>query len=457
MCIRDRSSALVRTLPLALLPPGYRVWFDLSDNLLLAFAVLRLLLWLGLELPAVAGWWRSPPDLLLQLLMLGGGGFATVAVLKQSASLDLVGLVTTSAVLTAVVGLAAQESLKDLFAGLELQLGNEFSVGDWVELEGGPRGFVESITWRDTCLRNVDDNLLLVPNSQITAKVLTNLGAFGAVSNRFSIGLDYNFPPARALGLLRRTVSQHPLVLGEPAPLVRIRAYGESAIDYEIQVWQREKGDRALWSLRSDLLEQIWYALQREGQSVPYPVRELRRRREVDPAEQVREPTPQECCLALARDGIFSQLSPEQLLQLVQESRLIAYGPGEAIVEEGAEGESVYHVLRGEVEVIKRLENGALVSVARLGAGQLFGEMTLFLDAPRSATVRALDECLLLRVARSSIRGLLESHPALLESFAELVSARQAELANLDRGQRTEQTNALLQSMRKLFFAFTGS
>ncbi|MFM7367355.1 MAG: hypothetical protein ACKO2Z_06045, partial [Sphaerospermopsis kisseleviana] len=63
--------------------------------------------------------------LLLQLLMVGGAALGTVVVARQTARFDLVGLVTTSAVLTAVIGLAAQEPLKDLLAGLELQLSEE--------------------------------------------------------------------------------------------------------------------------------------------------------------------------------------------------------------------------------------------------------------------------------------------------------------------------------------------
>lgn len=448
--------AVLQTLRLELLPGGYRLWILLADDLLLSYAAIRLLLWGGLELPGALGLWRPPPKLLLQLLTLGAGAVATVVVVRESARLDLLGLVTTSAVLTAVIGLAAQEALKDLFAGLELQLGDEFRVGDWLQFSDEVQGVVVSISWRDTCLRSVEDALVVIPNSKVSAEVLKNRGAFGAASDRFSVGLDYEYPPARARQLLEEVARQHPLVLDEPPPKIRLRAFEESAISYEVQVWQRKASLRATLDLRSDLLEQIWYALKREGQSIPFPVREHQPRRSSQRAGGGDLPSREECCEALSHNQLLSDLTADQLLQLVEGSRLVSYGPGEAIVNEGAEGTSMYHLLRGRVEVLKRVGPERTVPVRELGPGEVFGEMTLFLDAPRTATVRALQECLLLRVGREGVRSLLEQNPALLERFAALVSARQSELESLSRERREEQTNALMETMKRLFFAFTG-
>jgi small-conductance mechanosensitive channel/CRP-like cAMP-binding protein len=445
--------ALLRSLPLELLPQGYRLWISLADDLLLTWAGIRLLLWAGLELPGGAGLWRAPPRLLLQLLTLGTGALATVVVVRETTQRDLLGLVTTSAVLTAVIGLAGQEALKDLFAGLELQIGDEFGVGDWLVLKDGTDGIVISLTWRDTWLRNVDDALVVVPNSKMTSEVLYNKGTFGWASDRFEVGLDYDYPPARARQLLATVAMQHPRVLREPPPRIRVKEFAESSITYEVQVWQREVSLRATLDLRSDLLEQIWYALRRDGQSIPFPVRDIQPRRSRSVGTL---PTPEECRLALAQNELLGSLSPEQLRQLVEGSRMMAYGPGEAVVTEGAEGASMYHLLRGRVEVLKQVAPDRTVRVKELGPGEVFGEMTLFLDAPRSATVRATQESLMLRVGREAVRSLLEQNPALLERFASLVTARKAELESLSTELRDVEKNALMDTMRRLFLAFTG-
>lgn len=429
----------------------YRRWLGLVDELLISYAALRLALWLGLELPGGLGWWRRPPQLLLQLLMLGGGALLTVLVVRESARFDLVGLVTTSAVLTAVVGFAAQETLKDLFAGLELQLGDDFAVGDWLDVGQGVQGLVETITWRDTQLRTLDGCRLIIPNSRITAEVISNRSASGVASNRFELGLDYDFPPAQARALLEGVLLQHPLVLPAPAPQVRVKSFGESAITYELQVWQREMGQRAELDLRSALLEQIWYALQRAGQSIPFPVRELQPRRR----HQGTSPAGNDAPLELS--GLFQVLPLQQRQQLALAGRVLRFGPGEAIVCEGEAGDCLYQVLSGRVEVLKTIAQGRQVSVRQLEPGDLFGEMTLLLDTPRTATVRALDECRLLQLDRGALAPLLQSQPELLEQLAELVSHRRQALDQLQQAESGTPGSSLLGTMRRLFQAVTGS
>ncbi|MEB3242280.1 MAG: mechanosensitive ion channel family protein [Cyanobacteriota bacterium] len=449
------SWGLGASAPLQLLSPSQQLWLSLADDLLVAFTIIRLLVWLGVEVPAGLGWWRQPPELLVQLLTLGGSTVAAMVILRQGARLDLLGLVTTSAVLTAVVGLASQEALKDLISGLELQLSDDFCVGDWIELPGGQHGIVTSISWRDCSLRTIDDCLLVVPNSKITAEVLNNRSHFGRCAQRFRVGLDYDFPPARAQQLLREVVEAHPDVLKDPVPRVRLASFDDSAITYEIQVWNRAAGVSQL-ELRSALLSQIWYALRRQGQGIPFPVRQLEPRRS-SPVEDLDGPLPAALCRqALARTALFAELSDEQRSSMAQTCQTLCFGPGEEIVREGAEGDSLYVVLRGRVEVSKRLEEREVV-VAQLGEHQVFGEMTLFLDAPRSATVRALEECRLLRVARPAVQELLQRDPLLLERFAALVAARRAELDHLSQEEQREQRSGLLVAMRRLFSAVAGA
>ncbi|MFN9623234.1 MAG: cyclic nucleotide-binding domain-containing protein [Cyanobacteriota bacterium] len=449
------TSGMVASLPLRGLPPTRGgLWLSLSDDLLRAFAAICLLIWLTLELPGGLGWWRKPPDLLLQLLNIGGSALATVVILRQGARLDVLGLVTTSAVLTAMVGLAAQEALKDLISGLELQLSEDFRVGDWIELAGGQNGIVTSISWRDCGLRTPDDGLLVVPNSKITADVLVNRSHWDRCAQRIRVGLDYAFPPARAQRLLAEVVEDHPDVLREPAPRVRLASFDDSAITYEIQVWNRLVGISQL-DLRSDLLTRIWYALRREGQTIPYPIRQVEPRRQPQPLD-LDNPVTAECGSRILARGLFASLSEEQRDRLLATSRSPCFGPGEVIVREGAEGESLFVVLSGRVEVSKNL-NGKPVVVRQLGVAEVFGEMTLFLDAPRSATVRALEESRLLQVGRPAVRFLLDGDPGLLERFATLVAARRAELEQLSQDEQQAQKRGLLLTMRELFSALAGS
>lgn len=443
--------ALWPLLPLVLLPPSTRDWVAICDDLMVSLAAIRLALWLLLELPGHLRWWPSAPALLVQMLTLVGWGFITVLEVRESAHFDLVNLVATSAVLTAVIGLAAQEGLKDLFSGLELQLAEDFTIGDWLELADGRRGIVVSLSWRETRIRTMDDCLLVVPNSKITCDPLQNRSFYGACSDRFEVGLDYDFPPAQAMALLHQIMRQHPLVLSTPPPAVRLKAFHDSSIVYELHIWQKTAGDRALLELRSQLQQQIWYAVHRQGQSFPFPVQEMRPRRSAVPYDPHLPDSQESCQRVLASLPIFADLNEDQLQILALDSKLLTFGPGESVVREGDEGDSLYCLLRGEVDVLKTMESRPSVKVNTLSTGDVFGEMTLFLDAPRSATVRTVEECLLLQLGRPAVRRLLEVNPALLERFATLVSARQADLQEISREQPTGSPSGLLERMKRLF------
>ncbi len=433
---------------------GQPLWLAPIDDLLIGFAALRLTIWALLEVPAGLGWWRRPPELLLQLLMLGGGATITIVVVRQTAQVDLVGLVTTSAVLTAVLGFAAQGLLKDLIAGLELQLGDDFRAGDWIDLGAGTQGIVETVSWRDTKIRTMDDTLLVVPNSRMTQDVLINRSAYGPVTNRFELGLESGVPPARVRELLLQVLRNHPKVLKQPEPRVRLSSYGEHALTYDLQVWQQEAGMRAQVDLRGELLEQIWYAVHRRGWRIPYPVRELvpRRRERADaPSSWGWPPSPDP---AMAANRLFAVLSSEEQARLCASGRPMRFGPGETIVREGEPGDSLFLLLSGEVEVRKRGADGSEAAVAVLPAGEVFGEMTLLLDAPRSATVRAAAETDLLEVERSCFTELLQHNPQLLERLAKQVEERQAALNTIGSSSNGSEASALIDTMRRLLIDF---
>ncbi len=433
----------------ALLGPVAHRWLELTGVLLLCLTAVRLALWLGLEIPGSLGWWRRPPKLLVQLLMVGFGGLIAVVVVRQTLQIDLLGLVTTSAVLTAVVGFAAQGLLKDLIAGLELQLGDDFAIGDLVDL-GGVQGVVESVSWRDTSLRTVEGARLVVPNSKVTDEVIVNKVAYGSCGNRFQIGLDYGIPPARVRALLLRLLADHPLVLSDPAPKVRLKEFGDSAILYDLQVWHPKSVELGPFDLRSELLEQIWYALHRQGWTIPFPVRELRAAPPPADPEGERQPAEATALACLRRNPLFRVLSSEQQGQLIASSSRVRFGPGEAIVREGEAGDSLFLLMAGTVAVIKRGADGADLPVCELEAGEVFGEMTLFLDAPRSTTVRALRECELLQVDRDCFSRLIASNPSLLEELAEQVQERLDELKAIGSRSQRDTGSDLLATMRRL-------
>ncbi len=430
-------------------PAGVQ-WLGAVDELATAYALIALVGWLALECPEALGWWRPTAKILRDLLMLGLSALATVLVLQRLANLNLVGLVTTSAVLTAVIGLAAQESLKDLFAGIELQVDPPFREGDWISV-GDESGTVESLHLMSTRLRRKDGSTVNLPNNTVADNPMRRFSQYEPVGNRFEIALGYEIPPARARQLLLRVMAENPLVLVDPEPEVLISSYEDSRIRYELQGYQRgpSEGDRL--RLRGELLEQIWYALERQGWELPYPVRELKRRQpQRDPAH----PTGVDASLTaqlLRRSWLFAQLDPEQVNRLAPEVRCLRFGSGETIVAEGEEGEALFQVVDGEVEVFKADGSPLGRSVAVLGRDQIFGEMTVCTGEPRTATVRSRGECVLLEVERDDFMPLVEDDAGVLEALAAIVGQRRSELEKLSSPDAARRQTSILERMRHLF------
>lgn len=422
--------------------------FSLAAELLVALAITRVLLWFCLEL--LPRWRLLPhsPKILRDLLFVLISGLIVVLTLQQRAKVDILGIVTTSAVLTAIIGLAAQEPLKDLLGGLSLQLEQVLREGDWIEV-GGLIGQVQSISWRDTQLRCVDGSKLVMPNARVTASDLRNFSGYGPHANRIFVGLDYSLPPGQAKGLLLQLAKQHPLVLSDPAPVVRLAGFEDSAIRYEWLVWQASYGNSL--GLRSDLLEQLWYALARQGQSIPYPIRDVRHSNSTTPADTSNK---NEIKQLLEDTPLFGGLSAAQLEHLIEGSQCSSYGNGETVVVEGDEGDSIFVVCHGRMAVSRLQSNGENLAVAELKRGDLFGEMTLCTGECRSASVRAEGEVRLLEINREALASLLSDDPSLLDRVGLLVSRRQAHLQQLEDDAASKQQKDLLLRMRELFKAW---
>jgi CRP-like cAMP-binding protein len=153
----------------------------------------------------------------------------------------------------------------------------------------------------------------------------------------------------------------------------------------------------------------------------------------------------------LSSHPLFAALTAQQRERLQGSAEFVTYGQGETIISEGAEGDSMFMICRGQATVSRRTQKGESFTVAQLGVGDLFGEMTLCTGEPRSATVRTRSECELAEITRFSLAQLFEEDPTLLERFSSLVSRRQAELRQLEAEAASAQREDLARRMRRLF------
>jgi small-conductance mechanosensitive channel/CRP-like cAMP-binding protein len=337
------------------------------------------------------------------------------------ASAQLKGVVAGSGVAAIILGLAGQNLLSGIIAGVSLQISRPYKVGDWLKV-GETFGEVREINWRSTRLCTNDDIYLDIPNSEIIKTTIVNLHYPTEVhAMRIRVGIDYNVPPNRVKDALNRAAQTAKNVLANPPVKVFLVDFADHAVTYEIKYYM---GNHARINETNDAVRtNVWYELKRQRITIPYPIRTLQlERRTGRPAHEGHE----EAMNILRGEALFECLSEEQIENLVKQSHLNHFGRGERVIEEGAEGNSMFILLRGTANVSVS-KNGSVISVATLNAGDCFGEMSLLTGERRSATVRADGDCYVMEIGKPVMAEVIRDAPACLQQLSEILARRKME------------------------------
>jgi len=121
----------------------------------------------------------------------------------------------------------------------------------------------------------------------------------------------------------------------------------------------------------------------------------------------------------LARVPIFAHCTPDEILAIESVAQENVFQPGQIIVTQGTPGQAFYLILAGRVEIVR--DNASLGSFV---AGDFFGEMSLLDNAPRSATIRAIEETSCLMLSSWDFKAILEKHPSIAIKLLEVLSRR---------------------------------
>jgi small-conductance mechanosensitive channel len=387
--------------------------------------------------------------------------FGVAMVALRAVGVEPGSLLTTSALLTAVIGLSMQETLGNLFAGLAMQGQQTVSVGDWVRFADGPEGIGEviEINWRSTHFLTNTQVKIVVPNGVMARAILKNYSAPTRIV-RYDIEVlaPYDATPERVRAVILDAVRGAPGTLAEPEVTVLLQAFSDSGVTYAVRYFIDDYGRRE--PIESEVRERILYAFRRSNIDVPFPHRHL-----IAPGMEIAVAHPKAYAKTknapeprLAHFEAFAGLDAKAGLELSKGSRLLLYAPGEAIVRQGEEGTELYAIERGEVEILVTPKGAAPLRVGKLGPGAIFGEAALLTGGARTATIVALTECELLAVSRQAFRNVVEADPRLAEKFTSVLTKRMDELsqtindAEPDSRLNRDTRSDLLVSRIKTFF-----
>jgi small-conductance mechanosensitive channel len=199
-------------------------------------------------------------------------GVVALTVVLEHFSVNIGSLLVSLGVGSLAVALAAQDTLANMIAGFVIMIDRPFRVGDRVELPTGQVGDVQKIGLRSTKFLDFDNNVIVMPNAELTKGRLVNLAyPTSEVRVLLRLGVAYGTDPERVRKLLLGIAGAHPGVLAAPEPKVYCTALGESSVEFTLV--GRTEDYRQRYDVETALREQAYQRCAQEGIVIPFPQR----------------------------------------------------------------------------------------------------------------------------------------------------------------------------------------
>jgi small-conductance mechanosensitive channel len=183
-------------------------------------------------------------------------------------------LATIAAAATLAIGFAMQDVLKNFVAGVFIFVEKPFKIGDWIEWDGNS-GVVEDISLRITRLRTFDNELLTVPNGQLTDSVVKNPVDANKLRLKFVFGIGYDDDVEAATDIIIEEARAHDGIMNDPEPSVRLTELGDSSVGLQSRIWIANPSRADFVKTRGEYVRQVKARFDEEGIDIPYPHRTL--------------------------------------------------------------------------------------------------------------------------------------------------------------------------------------
>jgi len=375
----------------------------------------------------------KPPRIMRDLLLAFGYVVAAITLLSSVGKVDLSGIIATSAVLTAVIGLSFQDTLGNMMGGMALQLERAIAVGDWIRIDN-QEGLVREIRWRHTAIETRNWDTIIVPNSVLMRSQVTILGRRRGAPRQHrqwvNFNVDFRYSPSLVIDLVESALRAEsiPNIAATPAPNCILMEFKESFGTYAVRYWLT---DLALDDPTNSIVRtRIYFALKRAGIPLSIPAQtlfvtsdDLSRKERKDAAVIA------ERVSTLSHIELFHTLTDEERRSLAAKLRVAPFGPGEAMTRQGAEAHWLYVIISGDAEVRVTVDStGVSEKVATLHAGDFFGEMGMMTGEPRAATVMALSNVECYRLDKEAFNEILQDRPEIAEDISRILARRRVEL-----------------------------
>jgi len=388
--------------------------------------------------------WREArlfPDLTAAAIYTAAVSVVLISVL----ALPIGGLLATSGVLAIVLGLALQNTLADVFAGIAFGIEAPFNVGDRISLGDKTEGTVVQMNWRSIRILTDGDDVAIVPNSVVAKSDIVNRSFPTRVRSAFiELSCPATSNPERVIDTLQQATLLCPPILPVPRSSAVLTRLGSNESRYRVNF---SVSDTEHLSTTKDLLlrharRQLYYS----GLYFPRTAQDIRAA-----DEGTGRPIP--VLPVLQEITLFEALEAEQMAELAAHLKPRSLEPGEVLFAQGGTDAALFIVVSGILEISQHMELSGQQTVGFIGAGDYIGEVSLLTGAPYAATATSRTHCKLYGLDCHVLKPLLAANSDLYAEFDR--SARHG-LAILNRGVAVRATDdsasqSLLHRIRAFF------
>ena len=199
-----------------------------------------------------------------------------VMLVLQVFGISITPILTALGVGGLAVALALQDTLSNLFSGIQIVATKRIRNGDYILLDSGQEGYVEDITWRNTIIKTVQNNLVIVPNSKLSNSLITN---YSFPEPELSVSLELSVSYSSDLSFVEKVVletavacvKEHAYGIKDYEPFVRFHTFSDSSIDFRVTVRANHFDNSSI--LKHELFKAIHVNFKKHQIEIPYPVR----------------------------------------------------------------------------------------------------------------------------------------------------------------------------------------
>jgi potassium-dependent mechanosensitive channel len=376
--------------------------------------------------------------------------YATTAlgliIVLQGIGFDLGSLAVVAGGLGVGIGFGVQDLTTNFVSGLTLLLDRPVKVGDYIEIES-LNGTVKKISIRSTIIKTNDESVVIVPNSSMIGNKIINWSyESSSCCLKIPIAVAEGSDPLLVTETLLNAAYMESAVLYNPNPRVMFVEFGEDCFKFELMVWFNQANQREF--IKSSLNYAIEYCFRQRGIEFPANDRDLWFRNPeallplfkpdaaIENGKQDKTQEPESQAIPASQLSLsqmlrqviyFENLNDIELRQLIEVGCRQRLQPSEILFRENDPGDAFYIVLDGAVDVYVEKINKHLVTLTH---GKFFGELSLMLGVPRTASVKAVEETILFAINKIGFQKLLNEHPELCEQIVKELTKHQEELAD---------------------------